>query len=54
MTTSAAGRFSCGCSSTGMPRPLSMTVTELSMWIVTLIWLQNPARDSSMVLSTTS
>jgi len=25
------------CRSTGMPRPLSITVIELSMWIVTLI-----------------
>src|SRR5438046_1266373 len=30
MTTSAAGRFSVWCMSTGMPRPLSTTVTELS------------------------
>ena len=54
MTTSAAGRFSVGCMSTGMPRPLSTTVTELSMWMVTSIRSQNPAWDSSMLLSTTS
>ena len=29
-----------GCGPTGMPRPLSTTVTELSMWMVTLISLQ--------------
>ena len=28
------------CMSTGMPRPLSTTVTELSMWIVTSTWSQ--------------
>jgi len=27
-TTSAAGRFSVACMSTGMPRPLSTTVTD--------------------------
>jgi hypothetical protein len=37
-----------------MPRPLSTTVTELSMWMVTLISLQKPARASSTELSTTS
>ena len=37
-----------------MPRPLSTTVIELSMWIVTLMVSQNPARASSMALSTTS
>ena len=35
MMTSAAERFSSLCRSTGMPRPLSSTVTELSVWIVT-------------------
>ena len=34
--------------------PLSTTVTELSMWIVTLIWSQKPASASSIELSTTS
>ncbi len=54
MTTSAADFFSFLCMPTGMPRPLSMTVTELSTWMKTSIWLQKPARASSMVLSTTS
>ena len=38
----------------GMPRPLSTTVTEPSMWIVTLTWSQKPASASSIELSTTS
>ena len=53
-TTSAAGRFSSGCSSTGMPRPSSVTVTLLSGWIVISISSQWPARASSTELSTTS
>src|SRR2546423_12974657 len=40
--------------STGMPRPLSFTETEPSTWIVTSIRVQNPARCSSIELSTTS
>jgi len=40
--------------STGMPRPSSMTVTELSMWTATSIRLQKPACASSTELSTTS
>jgi hypothetical protein len=31
-----------------------MTVTELSMWMVTLTWSQNPASASSIELSTIS
>ncbi len=54
MTTSTAGRFSLGCMSTGMPRPLSDTVTELSMCRVTRMRVQYPAMASSMELSTTS
>ncbi len=54
MTTSAAGRPSFACGSTGMPRPLSSTVTELSVWIVTRIVSQKPATASSIELSTTS
>src|SRR5712692_1464225 len=54
MTTSAAGRFSVACMSTGMPRPLSITVTLLSSWTLTLISSQEPARASSTELSTTS
>ena len=53
-TTSAAGRFSSGCSSTGIPRPSSTTVTLLSGWSVTSILSQWPARASSTELSTTS
>src|SRR5260221_14683594 len=33
-----------------MPRPLSMTLIELSVWIVTVISLQKPASASSMAL----
>ena len=39
---------------TGMPRPSSTTVTELSGWMVTLIAPQYPAMASSTELSTTS
>ena len=52
--SSTPGRFSVGCMSTGMPRPLSTTVTELSAWIVTNTVSQYPASASSMELSTTS
>ncbi len=40
--------------STGMPEPLSRTVTELSGWSVTSILSLRPARASSTLLSTTS
>jgi hypothetical protein len=40
--------------STGMPRPLSSIVIELSVWIVTEMASQNPAIASSIELSTTS
>ena len=52
--TSAAGFFSSGCMSTGMPLPLSETVTELSTFISTVIASQCPAKASSIELSTTS
>jgi hypothetical protein len=39
---------------TGMPRPSSTTVTELSGWIVTSTRVQWPASASSTELSTTS
>ena len=54
ITISTAGLLYLGCKSTGMPLPLSITAIELSLWIVTLILLQNPARASSMLLSTAS
>src|SRR3954468_1022376 len=56
MTISAAERFSSSSSlmPVGMPRPLSSTETELSVWMVTTISSQNPARASSTALSTTS
>src|ERR1700719_4790060 len=54
ITTSAAGFFSVACMSTGMPRPLSITVTLLSSCTVTLISSQYPAMASSTELSTTS
>ena len=46
--------FSVGCMSTGIPRPLSTTVTPSSSWMMTLMVSQWPARASSMELSTTS
>ena len=54
MTTSSVGIFFTGCLPTGMPRPLSTTVMELSAWMVTEILVQNPASASSTELSTTS
>jgi hypothetical protein len=38
----------------GMPRPLSVTLIELSVWMVTTMSSQWPASASSMELSTTS
>ena len=49
-----AGRFSTGCMSTGMPRPLSWTRTPPSASSVTVIVSQCPASASSTALSTTS
>ncbi len=43
-----------GWGPTGMPEPLSTTVTELSVWMVTLISSARPAMASSTELSTTS
>src|SRR5258706_9525323 len=40
--------------SVGMPRPLSTTEIELSVWITTLMSSQWPASASSIALSTTS
>ena len=54
MTTSVADTPSPAWMSTGMPRPLSSTVTEPSMWMVTLISSQYPTSASSIELSTTS
>ena len=54
MTTSAAGLPVFFSMSTGMPRPLSTTVTLLSTWIVTRTSEQCPAIASSTLLSTTS
>src|SRR3954454_13596266 len=53
-TTSTVGRFSTGCMSTGMPRPLSSTRTPPSASRVTLTVSQYPASASSTALSTTS
>src|SRR5262245_1970128 len=56
MTISAAERL-CSSSSlmpVGMPRPLSSTETELSVWMVIVISSQKPASASSTELSTTS
>jgi hypothetical protein len=52
--SSTAGTFSVGCRSTGMPRPSSTTVMELSPWMVTSTCVAWPAIASSMELSTTS
>ena len=54
MTTSSVGIFFTGCLSTGMPRPLSTTVIELSACTVTSILVQKPAMASSTALSTIS
>ena len=54
MTTSTVGRFSTGCMSTGMPRPLSSTRTPPSASRVTRTVSQCPASASSTELSTTS
>ncbi|CSI64672.1 Uncharacterised protein [Vibrio cholerae] len=40
MMTSAADTFSSGCISVGIPRPSSLTDTELSSWMVTTMSLQ--------------
>ena len=53
-TSSTAGIFHFGCMSTGMPRPSSRMETEPSTWMATSIFWQNPARCSSMELSSTS
>ena len=47
-------RSSSSLMSVGMPRPLSTTEIELSVWITTLMSSQWPASASSMALSTTS
>ena len=54
MTTSSVGIFLTGCSATGMPRPLSTTVMELSGCTVTSMVVQKPAMASSTELSTIS
>ena len=51
---SAPGSPLSAITSTGMPRPWSTTVTELSGWIVTSIESLWPAIASSTALSTTS
>ena len=53
MTTSAA-LTPLECMPTGMPRPLSSTVTESSARMTTVIVSQWPARCSSTALSTAS
>src|SRR6478672_11654353 len=56
ITISAAEllRSSSSLMSVGMPRPLSTTEMELSVWITTLMSSQWPANASSIALSTTS
>src|SRR6185503_4945118 len=56
ITISAAERLRSSSSlmSVGMPRPLSTTEMELSVWITTLMSSQWPANASSIALSTTS
>ena len=52
--TSTVGFFIFGCIPTGIPLPSSTTSIELSTLIVTTIFLQYPARASSILLSTIS
>ena len=47
-------RSSSSLMSVGMPRPLSTTEIELSVWMTTLMSSQCPASASSIALSTTS
>ena len=54
MTSSADFGLNFGCGSTGMPRPLSVTVTKPSGSISTSIQVAWPATASSMELSMTS
>src|SRR6185437_10543146 len=56
MTISAAERLRSSSSlmSVGIPRPLSTTEMELSVWMITLMSSQWPASASSIALSTTS
>ena len=54
ITTSTVGLRSFGCISTGMPRPLSSTVTPPSARSVTVTSSAKPAIASSTELSTTS
>ena len=54
MMTSAALTPSPSWMPTGMPRPLSVTLTELSACSVTLTSVAQPPSASSMPLSTTS
>ncbi len=51
---SSVSRLCSRWSPTGMPRPLSSQVTELSGWIVTVTLSANPACASSIELSTSS
>ena len=53
-TSSVSIPFTVECGPTGMPEPLSTTVIELLVWMVTLISLARPAIASSTELSTTS
>ena len=54
MITSAADFFSPLCISTGIPLPSSLTVTVPFEFIFTKIFLQYPAKASSIELSITS
>ena len=54
MMTSAAEMPSSVWIPVGMPRPLSVTLTEPSALSVTVTLVAWPARASSMALSTTS
>ncbi len=51
---SSVSRPCTGCGPTGIPRPLSSTVTESSAWTMTEIVSQYPAWASSIALSTSS
>ena len=52
--SSTPGMPSSGWTSTGMPRPSSVTVSESSVWATTDTWVACPAIASSTLLSTTS
>ena len=49
--TSTAGLLYLGMISTGIPRPSSAIVTELSLWTITHTFLAKPARPLDRVVN---